>query len=214
MSTTLSTLRTRVRRYLDEPTPGRWTNVNLNAYINEGIQFAQAEVDKANPDYFLREATFTAADGITEAALPSTILGHRIRSLHFFNGSTIASGEPDRVTPGQLEWIHQNQYYSGIPLSYYPFAGYIVWAPATEKTSTFKYIYAKKEVDLSADTDTVGAISDEYTDIIALYAAIMAKESKEIPTGGLRALLERKVMQMSNESQPGDPLVLPQTRID
>lgn len=93
-------------------------------------------------------------------------------------------------------------------------AGYMLWAPLLQYDSTFRFVYAKKEADLSADTDTVDAISDEYTDIISIYAAILAKESKEIPTGGLRAILERRVLQMSNDSQPTDVLVLPQVSID
>jgi hypothetical protein len=214
MSTTLSTLRARVRRYLDESTADRWTNANLNAYINEGIQFTQAEVDRANPDYFLRVCTFTAAQGDTEAAIPSTILGHRIRNMQYYLGSTAATGQPNRVEPGQLEWILQNQYYSGIPRAYYQMAGYLEWAPMVESTSTFRFIYAKKEATLSSDTDTVDAISDEHTDIAAIYAAILAKESKEIPTGGLRELLQRRIMNMRDGAQPVDPLIIPQVKID
>ena len=215
MSTTLSTLRTRVRRYLDESTADRWSNTDLNAYINEGIRFAQAEVDRANPDFFLRECTFTASAGTTEAALPSGILGHRIRNMWVFPSSIVATGMAYRSTPGQLEWIIQNQFYSGThPESYYSYAGYMTWAPMISSTSTFKFIYSKKESDLSADTDTVDAISDEYTDIIALYAAVMAKEAKDIPTGGLRDLLRLKVSQMRMGVQPGDPLLIPQTGID
>ena len=215
MSTTLSALRSRVRRYLDESSEGRWSNTDINAYINEGIRFAQAEVDRSNQDYFLRESTFTASAGTTEAALPSTVLGHRIRTIWTFPRSTVATGLPYRVTPGQLEWIFQNQYYSAdYPDSYYPYAGYITWAPMLSATATFKFIYAKKEADLSADTDTIDAISDEYTDIVALYAAIMAKEAKDIPTGGLRDLLGRKIIQMRGEAQPGDPIVIPQQGID
>jgi len=215
MSTTLSTLRTRVRRYLDESSADRWSNTDLNAYINEGIRFAQAEVDRANPDYFLRESTFTASAGTTEAALPSTVFGHRIRNIWCFPSSVSATGLPHRVSPGQFEWIAQNQYYSAsYPESYYSFAGYIVWAPMLSSTATLKYVYAKKEADLSADTDTIDAISDEYTDIISIYAAILAKESKEIPSGGLRDLLSRKIVQMRGEAQPGDPIMIPQMKID
>ena len=214
MSTTLSALRARVRRYIDEATAARWTDVALNAYINEGIRFAQAEIDRSNPDYFLRTSTFTAAVGETEAAFPSTIYGHRIRSVQHFRGSTVATGQPGRVDPAQLEWIQQNQYYSGDPLGYYNLAGYVIWAPMLDATSTFRFVYSKKEADLSADVDTVDAISDEHTDIIALYAAVLAKEAKEIPSGGTRDLLNRQLMNMRNTTQPVDPVIIPQVRID
>lgn len=214
MSTTLATLRARVRRYLDESSADRWSNANLDAYINEGIRFAQSEIDRANPDHFLRVATFTASGGSYEAAFPSTIFGGKIRNVQFYPGSTVATGLPDRVEPGQLEWILQNSYYSGKPRAYYPLAGYMLWAPMIESNSTFRFIYAKKEADLSADSDTLDAINDEHSDIIALYAAIMAKESKEIPSGGLRDILRQKLMQMQNDVQSVDPMIIPQVRID
>ena len=125
-----------------------------------------------------------------------------------------AAGNPYRVQPGQLEWIYENLDYSGQPTVYQTMAGYILWAPLLQYDSTFRFVYSKKEANLSADTDTVDAISDEYTDIVAIYAAILAKESKEIPTGGLRAILERRVMQMANDSQPTDPFIIPQVNID
>jgi hypothetical protein len=214
MSTTLSTLRARARRYLDEKTADRWTNADVNAYVNEGIRFVQSELDRANPDYFLRVCTFTASAGSYQAALPSTIFGHRIRNMQLYEGSTVATGNPYRVAPDLLENVYENQHYSGRPEIYSSLAGYIEWAPLLSKTATFRFTYSKKEADLSADTDTVDAISDEYTDIISIYAAVLAKESKEIPTGGLRAILERKVMQMANDSQPTDPVIIPQRKID
>ena len=214
MSTTLSTLRDRTRRYLDESTAGRWTDANVNAYINEGIRFLQSELDRANPDYFLRVCTFSASANSYQAALPSTIYGHRIRNVQFYENTLSAVGNPYRVQPGQLEWIYENLDYSGQPAVYQTMAGYILWAPLLQYDSTFRFVYGKKEADLSADTDTLDAISDEYTDIISIYAAILAKESKEIPTGGLRAILERRLMHMANDSQPIDPFIIPQVQID
>ena len=141
MSTTLSTLRARTRRYLDETTADRWTDTAVDAYVNEGIRFAQSEIDMANPDYFLRESTFTAAGGTSEAAFPSTIYGHKIRNVQLYEDSTTATGMPYRLQPGQLEWIYQNQHYSGRPEVYYPFAGYMIWGPLLQNDSTFKFVY-------------------------------------------------------------------------
>ena len=214
MSTTLSTLRARARRYLDETTADRWTDAQVNAYINEGIRFAQSEIERANHDYFLRECTFTASAGTTEAAFPSTIYGHQIRNVQVFESSTVASGLPVRMQPAQLEWVYENQYYSGRPKGYYPLAGYMIWAPMLQSTCTFRFVYNKKEADLSADTDTVDAISDEFTDIIALYAAAIALELKNIPSGAVRAILERRLQQMRGDATPIDPIVIPQIGVD
>ena len=214
MSTSLLTLRTRTRRYLNEVTASRWTDAELTAFVNEGIRFTQSEIDRANPDYFLRVTTFTASAGSYQAALPSTIWGHRLRNVQFYENSTVPTGLPTRVQPGQLEWIYQNQHYAGVPKVYYPLAGYLLWAPLLQYDSVFRFIYAKKENDLVDDVDPVDAISDEYTDIIAIYAAILAMESRNIPTGTYQNLLARKIAQMANDCQSTDPLIIPQQGID
>ena len=214
MSTTLSTLRARTRRYLDESSADRWSDSTLNNFINEGIKFTQSEIDRANPDYFLRVCTFTASAGSFEAALPSTIYGRKIRNMQFYNSSTVATGQPGRVTPGQMEWIYQNLYYSGAPLSYTLLAGYLMWAPMLQYDSCFRFVYTKAESNLSADSDTLDGINDEYSDTISIYAAILALESKNIPSGGLRAMLERRIMQIRGDVQSNDPLTIPQVSID
>jgi hypothetical protein len=135
--------------------------------------------------------------------------------MQFYQGSTVATGQAYRVQPGQLEYVMENLNTSAnAPDVYTPLAGYLMWAPLINKTGTFRFIYAKKEDELSADTDELTVISDEHSDIVALYAAVLAKESKEIHSGGLRATLERKLLQMSNDVQSTDTLVIPQRKID
>jgi len=214
MSTTLATLRARTQRYLNDTDGSRWTTATVNAFINEGIRFTQSEIDRANPDYFLRECTFTASAGSSEAAFPSTIWGHRFRNVQFYEGSTVATGTPQRVQPGQLEYIYENLTYSGKPVVYYPMAGYMLWAPLLQKDSTFRFVYAKKEGDLSSDTDALDAIPDEYSDIVSIYAAVLALETRNIQSGAIRSILERRIQHMQNDSQPTDPFIIPQQGID
>jgi hypothetical protein len=214
MSTTLSTLRARTRRYLDETSADRWTDSQLNSYINEGIRFCQSELHRANPEYFLRVCTFTASAGSYEAAFPSTIYGRTIRNMQCYVNSTVATGLPIRVQPGQLEYVLSRLNFSGSPEVYTPLAGYMMWCPMLNYASTFRFVYAKKEADLSSDSDTLDAISDEYTDIISMYAAALALESKNIPSGGVRSMIAQRVMNMQNDSQPTDTLIIPQRDID
>lgn len=214
MSTQLSDLRSAVRRYVRETTADRWTNADLNAFINEGIRFTQSEIEQVSPNYFLRTTYCTASAGSYEMALPSDIWGTRIRNVYVYDQSTVPTGQPDRVTPGQMEWIFDNMYYSGVPLCYHALEGYIVWAPMLQYNSCFRYVYSQKESTLTSDSDTLGAIRDEHTDIIALYAAVIAVESMGSNSGAYRALMERKLMQLQADLQPQDPFVIPQVAID
>lgn len=56
----LSEMRTDVRYYLDESTPGFWTNAALNQYINESMALVWTEVRKLKADYFLKSLLSTA----------------------------------------------------------------------------------------------------------------------------------------------------------
>lgn len=214
MSTNLSTLRTRTRRYIGETTADRWTDSEVDAYINEGIRSLQSEIETANPEWFLRVETFTASADVYQAAMPSNIFGGRLRELVQYDNSTVASGEPNIVKPAQSEWVYQNLYYSGIPLGYTMFAGYLQWAPMLQYASTFRYVYSKAESTLTGDTDVLDRIIDQHTDAICLYAAILAQSRFGFDVSVWSALYERKLNQMRNDVQPTDTFVVPQQEID
>lgn len=215
MSTSLSTLRTKVRRYIDEASADRWTDAELNAYINEAITFIQGEIDAANPDWFLRIETFTASAGSNQAALPADIWGNRLRSLYAYPNSTAATGMGTRVPPGQLEWILENIYYSAnTPDNYSMLAGYIRWAPMIAYDSTFRYVYSLKETALSADDSNMGRIADEHADLVAMQAAIIAYEKVGADTRWISNRLERGLQQMRSDVTPSDPITIPQVSID
>lgn len=63
---TLSFLRTNVRSYLDESTPGYWTNAQLNQYINEAKDRVQTEVQKEQEDFW--DIIRTSLDGTVTLA--------------------------------------------------------------------------------------------------------------------------------------------------
>jgi len=214
VSTNLSALRTKTRRYLDESSADRWSNTDVDAHINDGIRWLQSEIELANPDHFLRVETITAAQGSWQLALPSDILGNRLRSLQCYESSTVATGAGSRVEPGALEWVYQNHDTSGTPLNYAMYAGYLIWAPLLQYNSCFRFIYAKKEATLTNDTDNMDRIPDEHADIVTTYASILALESKGLDSAGFRTILERRVMQMKYDVTPQDPITLPQTEID
>jgi hypothetical protein len=206
------------RDYLDESTADRWTDAELRRYVNQGVQFIQSQIHQASESYFLRVETATADAGAYELAFPSDIWGNKLRSFQYYLNSTVATGIPARVSPGQLEWVYENLYYSGTPQNYALHAGFLRWAPMLEKMGTFRFVYSMKETpwstDGSADAVTLGQIADEHTDVIALYAAIMAENRIGADSRPLSETFKVRMRQILHDIQPSDPVVIPQVRID
>ena len=219
MSTSLSTLLTQTRDYLDESTAGRWTEAELRRYINQGLRQVQSQIQAANEDYFLRVETASAASGTYELAFPSDIWGNKLRAVYYYQDKgTAASGTPYKVPPTSLEAVYDNLNVSGIPGGYAYHAGYIRWAPILDTQGTFRFIYALKETafatDGSDDSDNLGQIADEHTDCIALYAAIMARGKVGAPTKELTDMYKTRMQQIMNDVTPNDPIITNQARID
>ena len=215
MSTTLLTLRTKARRYLNEASAGRWTDAELSAFCNEGIIWLQGMIERANSDWFLRVETFTAGAAATGAAFPSDVWGNRIRGLWCYPGMTVASGQGYRVGPGQLEWIMENLSYSAAqPSNYAMHAGYLRWAPMLTATACFRYIYAKKETPLATDDAVMDRIADEHAELIAMYAAKIAYEKVGASTVFLENRIDRGLLQMRSDVRASDVVTIPQQRVD
>ena len=214
MSTSLTTLITQTRDYLDESTADRWTDAELTRYINQGLRQVQSKIQMANEDYFLRVETATAAAGAYELSFPSGIWGNKLRALWLYNNSLSATGVGYRVEPDSLENVYGNLSTSGTPSSYTFHAGFLRWAPMLSYNSTFRFVYALKETALSAGADVLGQIADEHTDCIAIYAAIQARGRIGADTRELTAMYNLRMNQIMNDVQPLDPLRIPQQAID
>ncbi len=215
MTTSLLTLRTKARRYLDETTADRWTDAEITAYCNEAILWLQGMIERANSDWFLRVETFTAAAGASGAAFPSDVWGNKVRSLWCYPNSTVATGEGYRVVPGQSDWIMQNLHSSGdYPYHYTMLAGYLRWAPMIQYDSCFRYVYAKKETPLSADADLMDRIEDEHAELVAMFAAKIAFEKIGANTVFLENRIDRALLQMRSDVRSTDPITIPQVSID
>jgi len=150
--------------------------------------------------------------------LPSDVWGNQLRSLQYYENSTVATGTPYRVPPGQLEWVYQNLDRSGTPMNYTLHAGYLKWAPLLQYTGTFRFVYQMKEstfaTDGSDDSNNLAQISDEHADVIALYAAILAKQKVNADDRRLSDMFKTRLDQIMFDVQSNDPIVIPQQAID
>ena len=214
MSTSLTTLLTKTRDLLDETTADRFTDAELTRYVNQGLRQVQSQIQTANEDYFLRVETATAAKGSYELAFPADIWGNKLRGLWYYDNTVSASGTPYRVEPSSLEDVYANLNLTGTPTSYTYHAGFLRWCPVLTNIGTFRFIYAMKETELSAGTDTLGQVADEHTDCISLYAAILARTRIGADTKQLYDFYNQRMNQIMNDVQPLDPFILPQAAID
>ncbi len=206
------------RDYIDESSADRWTQAELRRYINQGVNYVQGQINAANGDYFLRVETATAAQGTYELALPTDIWGTKLRSIQYYDNSTVATGVAYRMKPGTLEWVYANMDYSGLPQEYTLHAGFLRWAPILENTTCFRFVYSMKETafatDGTDDTNNLGQIADEHTDVIAIYAAMTAKNKVSADTRNLTGLFQPRMEQIMFDVQPSDPIIIPQVDID
>lgn len=214
MTTSLATLRTKVRRNIRETTADRWTADDIDSFINEAIIFTQSEIEKANESFFLREATVTASANSWKVSYPSNVFAQKLRSVFYYENSTSPTGVPYRVPPGQMEWILQNTDSSGRPRNYATLQNYLMWAPLLQYDSCFKFVYSMREPSLTASGDNLTAITDDHADIVARYAAILALEQVNAPLGSRWDILERRLQQMYHDVQGSDPMTIPQVSID
>lgn len=217
MSTSLGTLLTMTRDHLDESSADRWTQAELRRYINQGVRYVQGQIEGASQSYFLRVETATAAPGVYQLALPTDIWGTKLRALYYYAGSE-ASGTPYKVQPGALEDIYNNLDQSGTPSKYALHAGFLRWMPMLDTTGCFRFIYSMQETpfatDGSDDTNNLGQIADEHTDVIAMYAALTAKNKVGADTRPIVDMFKTRMEQILFDVQPSDPVRIPQVRID
>ena len=199
-----------MRDYLDEATASRWSDAELTRYINQGLHQVQSQIQAANGDYFLRVEVATAAAGAYEWAFPADIWGNKLRAVYCYENSTLASGEPHKLSPAPLETVYGNLNVSGTPQGYAHHAGFIRWFPLLQSNSAFRFIYALKETAFVSGTDVLLQISDEHTDCISLYAAIMARDKIGAPTGELSNMYKLRMQQIRGDVTPMDPITLPQ----
>lgn len=68
---TRGTLRTHLRRRLQEPTASNWSDATLNDYLNIGYQVAQEEVEVIDPERFLYVDTANVVKDQAFYAMPS-----------------------------------------------------------------------------------------------------------------------------------------------
>lgn len=188
MSTTLSSLRSKTRYFLDETaTAGvTWLNAELNQYINDAERWLWAELCKVDDSFGLRESTATLVQAQTDYLYPSDIQGRDIRSLYVY---TTGSDPWKKVEKGSYEEVlAQGNTQTTYPYKYCPMDGYFKTGPPPDASGyTLRIAYTRQPTAMSADVDTMDS-DDEYGALIACQAALLALTR----TGGDKTTIEKE----------------------
>lgn len=188
MSTTLSSLRSRTRYFLDELASAgvTWLSAELNQYINDAEQWLWSELCKTDDSFGLREGTATLVQAQTEYNYPSDMLGRNVRSLYAYTTGTDPQKKVDKGTYEQVmaEGTSQVEY----PYKYCPMDGYFKVGPPPDNSGyTLRIAYTRQPTALSSDVDVMDS-DDEYAALIACQAALLALTR----TGGDKSAIEKE----------------------
>jgi hypothetical protein len=184
----LASLRILLRRYIDDVGGQRFTDSNLNSFLNEGQKTIQSIIDDADENFFSACQSYAVLPDTDsyEFALPDTckkvIMVERLVS----NGQPIPGSyiefrkrHDDSISfePATLYGI------SSGPVYYLRGSKIGIVAPSESYTMRLWYTYTIP--DLSADSD-YSEIPNEFRNLIALSAAMLTKgevagSSNEIP---------------------------------
>jgi hypothetical protein len=86
---TLSAIRSKIQVELALEDEDFVEDSELNSYINEGIDEAEAEIHAIYEDYFLNKSTLTLVNAQEEYDLPEDIYAFKIRAMIYKNGNRV-----------------------------------------------------------------------------------------------------------------------------
>lgn len=168
----LGEIRGLVRFYLNETSgEGFYKNVDLDRLINQAIRKVNAELARHAPDLFTIAQTFPTQAGVKSYALPEDF--RRLRRLEHAPSEeeiTKLEGLPFPDTERGHEWPFDGR---GKPRRFVLRAKQYDLLPIPDGVYTLRLYYDQLQPDLSED-DEVPTTPEEWHDMIALWAAILA----------------------------------------
>jgi hypothetical protein len=200
---TLKQLRERVQADLDLQDETFISDSDINAWINESIKKAEAEIHALYEDYFLSETTITLSTGTKLYDYPSDIYGNKIRKLIFQDSAGSTSHEVKRVrnlaeasdrdiyltgSNHHLEWTPYNDATNGRKIRIFPETG---------RSGTLRVWYIRNAKQLVDETvDEVTTLADAQScdiDEFERYVLQAVKTECLFKDGDPRAIQSKQI---------------------
>ena len=168
-------IRTLVREHVNEATAGFWSDATLNTHINTANKKLNATIAALDEDFFTVSATFSTAATTKSYSLPSDF--RFMRRLERYNASDpndIVKIDEIRFPRTEMgnEWPFGA---NGEPRRYVLRGNQIDLYPIPDAVYTLRIYYDQRQETFSDDSDTPTSPAD-FHEMIAIYAAILAKQ--------------------------------------
>lgn len=200
MSQTLADILAVTRRHLNEPSAIQWTDAELVAYINDGQRFLVSEIIQFNPDYFLSRATASCVANQAAYATPADLHGGKIREMWVKDTGGTLRAPVRMVTPDKANAASVSG--TGLPSMFARVKGGFILSPLPDAAYELEMWYDAAPVDYTAgSTGTESAYSGAENEVVSLWAAIKAKNSRGEDTTRLEKLLSVVQPQATRDSE-------------
>lgn len=177
----LLALRTRVRSYIDEPTPRFWTDAELNNWINQAYFYYYMELVDAYESYFATVVLINIVAGTATYPLPLDFDKIRLLERIVDGTTTVPLQEFNRIeAPNVISgFTYTNSYFPT-----YRFFGtnfLLEPTPSNSQTNGLRLEYVPIPLTMALDIDAPNpAFLDHWQEMIVLKAAISAKMKEEM----------------------------------
>lgn len=171
MSSTLLQVRTKVRSFIDEPTAIRWTDAELNTFINSSVEQVNNDLTTSGSNQFYQTSSVNCVSGTID-----------ISSL------------------GVLKILNLSMNLGGVLLQVYPVRPKDVFLTQIGYSGVFSLTYVAKVTSLSSDSSTVffgnNIVSNQALDeLVAVLAARKALIKDNEVRPGLESLKDELMKQ-------------------
>lgn len=203
MGKTLATIRTNVRRLINEETANQWSDEELLSCINEGQNFLMSEIMKINKNYMVTRATTPTVVGQIDYAMPTDMFGNWFLGLWYQSG---INGVREEIRYTTSDEVMSLQSETGAPEVYCTVKDSFIIGPSPDGVYTLTLWYPVVPTPLSLDTDQT-VFNDEDVPIVEYWSAIKALDRYGMPgTDRLSDKLKVLVAQINRNLIPRDTL--------
>lgn len=160
-------IRTLVRAWINEPTPGFFLDSSLDLFIGLASDKLNSLVSQLNEDFFTRSATFSVVSGTSRYDVPGDFVA--LRRLEKITDDPL---QPDRIRSFHFPDTERD---AGTLMRYHVRNGQIEFNPIPDGNTAgiYNLFYVYTPAQIAIDTHSP-AIPAQFHDLVALWAVILA----------------------------------------
>jgi len=206
---TLSELRTRVRRRADAVGNNFFSDEEINDYVNTGLGELHDILVSKFEDYYVSSASFSLVSGTSSYSFSSIGLGdfYKLLAVDLTTGN-------DTVRMKRITWPDRNKHsYDNAVYNERGYASYeysirgeaIRLTPEPDSTDTITVYYVPSFSKLGSDSDkTSESVESNWEEYAIVSAAIRMREKEETSTTSLERELDRITARIEEASKDRD----------